>query len=354
MKGLVLAGGKGTRLRPLTYALAKQLIPVANRPIIHYVMDNLREAEIKQVGLIVAPETREQVEENLAANPWDFDLAFLPQTEPLGLAHAVTVARDFLGDDAFVMYLGDNLMGSGIHGMVKSFSRSGAAASVLLKRVDDPSEFGVAVVDDHGAVRRLVEKPKTQVSDLAIVGVYCFSPAIHEAIARTRPSWRGELEITDAIQNLLENGHQVTADVLNGWWLDCGKKGDLLEGNRLVLEERLKRDIKGTVDETSQVAGRVAAGAGSRIAGSSVTGPVSIGDGAEITGSSVGPYTSVGPRSRIIESVIEGSLVLEGALIEGVGRLEDSVVGRNCVVRGDGSTSGVLRLMIGDEAEVLA
>ena len=208
MKGLVLAGGKGTRLRPLTYALAKQVIPVANRPIIHYVMDNLREAEIKQVGVIVAPETREQIEENLAANPWGFDLEFLTQTEPLGLAHAVTVARDFLVDDQFVMYLGDNLMGSGIHRLVQEFSRSEAAAMVLLKRVDDPSGLGVAVVDDHGLVQRLVEKPKMHVSDLAIVGVYCFSAAVHEAIARTRPSWRGELEITDAIQDLLETGHR--------------------------------------------------------------------------------------------------------------------------------------------------
>ena len=353
VKALVLAGGKGTRLRPLTYTLAKQLVPVANRPVIHYVMDHLEEAGIQEVGVIVAPETGGQIKDALAQNPWKFDFQYLLQEEPLGLAHTLVIAREFLGDERFVMYLGDNLIGQGIRGLVEEFQCSQADAMVLLKKTPDPSQFGVAVLADDGSIRQLVEKPKQFVSDLAMVGVYCFSPGVHEAVARISPSGRGELEITDAIQYLLENGYRVIGQQLETWWLDCGKKDDLLEANRVVLDEWTKLDIRGEVDESSRLVGRVVVEEGSNIQKSEIRGPSIVGSNSLIKETFIGPYTSIGRNCQIVNSILEYCVVLDGAQIQGVQRLEDSVIGRNAIVRRDADNHRGTSLMIGDNNEVL-
>ena len=353
MKALVLCGGKGTRLRPLTYTIPKQLVPVANRPILHYVMDQIHSTGITEVGVIIAPETGEKIKEALSANPWDFAFTFILQEEPKGLAHAVKVAQDFLGDEPFLMYLGDNLIGESIVPFVEEFERSGAEALILLKEVEDPRMFGVAAVDETGNVRYLVEKLKEPPSNLALVGIYLFSPAIHGAIAEIKPSWRGELEITDAIQKLLEKGNAVRSYVLRRWWLDTGKKDDLLEANRVVLDELVDRDLQGDVDEGSEVVGRVSLAKGARIEGSTVRGPAVIGEGTVIENSFIGPYTSIGAGCVLKNAVIEHSVVLEGARIVDIERLEDSVVGRNTSVARADRNSRALRLMIGDDAEVL-
>jgi len=352
MKALVLSGGKGTRLRPLTYTLAKQLIPVANRPILHYVMDQISRAGIREVGVIISPETGYQVKAALAENPWGFRFSFLLQDEPRGLAHAVMVARDFLGRDSFLMYLGDNLVGQDLSAFVEEFQRTQPEAMILLKEVEDPRMFGVAEVDETGNVRRLVEKPKDPPSRLALVGVYLFSPAIHDAVKEIRPSFRGELEITDAIQRLLDKGKVVRSFILEHWWLDTGKKDDLLEANRVVLDELVVRNLEGEVDEVSKVTGRVALARGARVESSTIRGPVVVGCNTIVRHSFIGPYTSIGNNCVIENAVLEHSVILDGARIANVERMEDSVVGRNATVAGSRENSRALRLMIGDDAEV--
>jgi glucose-1-phosphate thymidylyltransferase len=353
MRALVLSGGKGTRLRPLTYTMAKQLIPVANIPILHYVMRHLQEAGIREVGVIVSPETGDQVRASLEAGGFALELAYLVQEAPSGLAHAVKVARPFLREEPFVMYLGDNLIGQGIRGLVDEFERARPDALILLKAVPDPRMFGVAELDEAGRVKRLVEKPKQPPSNLALVGVYLFGPAIHRAVDEIKPSWRGELEITDAIQRLVETGHRVQASVLESWWLDTGKKDDLLEANRVVLDEWIRRDVRGEVDDASQITGRVVLEEGAVVCRSRVRGPVVVGRGTHIEDSFVGPYTSIGAGCRIVASVLEHCVILEGARVEGVTRLEDSVVGKNAVVRLKGGNHSAISLLIGDDAEVL-
>jgi len=352
MKALVLSGGKGTRLRPLTYTIPKQLVPVANRPILHYVMDQIAQTGIKEVGVIIAPETGEMIKEALKENPWEFQFEFILQEEPKGLAHAVKVARDFLGNSPFLMYLGDNLIGESIHPFVKAFEEAKVEALILLKEVEDPRLFGVAVIDGKGEVKRLIEKPKEPPSSFALVGVYLFSPAIHEAISKIRPSFRGEYEITDAIQVLLDEGKRVKSYILKGWWLDTGKKDDLLEANRVVLDELVKELIEGEVDSKSKIVGRVRCSKGSRVKQSTIRGPVVIGEGSLIKNSFIGPYTSIGRNCVIVNSVIEHSVILDGAQIMDVERLEDSVIGRNAIVGRAHENSRALRLMIGDDAEV--
>lgn len=353
MKALVLSGGRGTRLRPLTYTMPKQLIPVANRPILYYVMDHLRAAGITDVGVIVSPETGEQVTEALNRLESGLRFTYLLQEEPLGLAHAVKVARPYLGDSPFVMYLGDNLIGHGIRELIDEFDRTRADALVLLKEVADPRRFGVAELDGSGQIRRLVEKPSTPPSNLALVGVYVFGPAIHSAIEEIRPSRRGELEITDAIQRLLEAGRTVRSAILTSWWLDTGKKDDLLEANRVVLDEWVQRVVRGVVDESSRVLGRVVLEEGASVRRSDVRGPVVIGAQTRVEGSFIGPYTSIGHNCVIVDSVLEHCVLLDGVRIEGVQRLEDSVVGQNAVVRRVGGNHPAVRLMVGDDAEVL-
>ncbi|MDR5684526.1 MAG: glucose-1-phosphate thymidylyltransferase [Armatimonadota bacterium] len=353
MKALVLAGGKGTRLRPLTYTVAKQLIPVANVPILHYVMRHLEEAEIHDVGVILSPETGDQVRASLESANFSLDFTYILQEAPLGLAHAVKVARPFLGDEPFVMYLGDNLIGRGIRHLVAEFFDRRADALVLLKEVADPRRFGVAELDGSGRVRRLVEKPKEPPSNLALVGVYLFGAAVHEAVDEIEPSWRDELEITDAIQRLVERGRTVHSAVLDAWWLDTGKKDDLLEANRVVLDEWVRRDVAGEVDGASRVTGRVQVERGAHVVRSEIRGPVVVGAGAVVEDSFVGPYTSIGPRCAVRGSVLQHCVLLEGAVVDGIQRLEDSVVGQNAVVRRAQSNHRALRLMVGDDAEVV-
>ena len=353
MKALILSGGKGTRLRPLTYTTAKQLVPVANKPILGYVIDHIRDAGIKDVGIIISPETGNEVKNYIVgARKSGMRVTFIPQHAPLGLAHAVTAAKDFLKDDDFVMYLGDNLLNHGVKDAIRKFREEMPKALIFLKEVDDPRQFGVAVLGSRGNILKLIEKPRRAPSNLALVGVYIFSKEIHKAIARIKPSFRGELEITDAIQEMINMGHKVRSEVLEGWWLDTGKKDDLLQANTVVLDEYIKRDIKGTVDSKSQITSRVTVAKGASIRESVVRGPVIIGKDAEITHSFVGPFTSIGEGVRISNSVIEHSVILNNAVVSGIERLEDSLVGKNSKVIRKDTHHKALRLMVGDDSTV--
>ncbi len=353
MKALVLSGGKGTRLRPITYTGAKQLVPIANRPILSYVLDNIAKAGIKDVGIIISPETGSEIKETIGdGSDLGLSITYLLQDQPKGLAHAVITGREFLGDDPFVMYLGDNLIGCGIENFVETFNNSGADAVILLKPVENPQAFGVAEVDDKGKITRLEEKPENPRSNLALVGVYIFSAEIHNAIAQIKPSARGELEITDAIQRLITIGRPVQSHIVDTWWLDTGKKDDLLAANTLVLDEWFKRKIEGEVDSASQITGRVSVEKGAVIRNSTLRGPIAIGKGSVIEDSFIGPYTSIGPDSRIKKSIIEHSVILAGAEISHVDRLEDSLVGRGARVVKCHHKHQALRLMIGDDSVV--
>lgn len=354
MKGLVLAGGKGTRLRPLTHTAAKQLVPVANRPILFYVLDNLAKAGVEEVGVVVSPETQKGIREAVGdGSRWGFKTTeYLFQEEPLGLAHAVKVARTFLRDSPFVMYLGDNLIGSGIGEFCDTFKKNSSDALILLKPVEDPSSFGVVEIDGQGRVLGLVEKPKQPKSNLALTGIYFFSPRIHRVIDEIRPSRRGELEITDAIQRLLDTGGKVLSHILKEWWIDTGKKDDLLAANTMVLDEWIGREIAGSVDRESQVIGRVTLGKESEILASMVRGPVVIGEKVVVKDSFIGPFTSIGTGSRIIHSVIEHSVILEGVSIENVDRLEDSLIGAGTRVFKDRAARQAYRLLVGDDSVV--
>ena len=354
IKGLVLSGGRGTRLRPLTHTAAKQLVPVANRPILFHVLDNLHKASITEVGIVISPETGNAIRDAVGTGQlWGMKVEYILQSEPLGLAHAVKVAQPFLGDSSFVMYLGDNLIGSGIGTYLDRFLNSAAKASILLKEVDNPSDFGIGEVDGAGHVVRLVEKPKEPRSNLALVGIYFFTPAIHQAIEQISPSWRGELEITDAIQVMLQDGAEVLSDQVDSWWLDTGKKDDLLTANTVVLDEWITRRIDGDIDGQSQVTGRVQLGVHSRIVNSTVRGPAVIGADVLIENSFIGPFTSIGNGGRIISSVLEHCVLLEQARIEQVDRLEDSLIGKNSMVLKAHKNHQAYRLMIGDDSEVL-
>lgn len=350
MKAIVLSGGKGTRLRPLTFTLAKQLIPVANRPILGYVLDQVAETGIKDVGLILAPETGHYVKEYVKdGSEWGFTVSYIQQ-EPLGLAHAVKTAKAFLHEEDFVMCLGDNVQGQGIAGLVKRFEQEKPDALILLKEVEDPSIFGVAVVDKKGNVVKLVEKPKKPPSNLAIVGTYLFSKRVHQAIEQIKPSWRGELEITDAIQEMVNMGFKVKTEILKTWWLDTGKKDDILSANAKILDEYVKRDIKGNI-ENSTVEGRVKVDTGAKLVNSTIRGPCVIGKNTLIENSFIGPYTSIGDNSQTINSNVEYCVVLENALIQDVERLEESLIGRNARVTKN-RKNRASKLHIGDYSEV--
>ena len=352
MKALVLAGGKGTRLRPLTYTSAKQLIPVANKPILFYGLEAIVAAGIRDIGIIVG-DTREEVQQAVGdGSRWDASITYIHQPNPLGLAHAVQTAQEFLGDEPFIMYLGDNLIQHGVTPFVEEFSQTAPDALILLKEVEDPRAFGVAELDEAGHVLGLEEKPAEPRSNLALIGVYLFAPTVHEEIARLKPSARGELEITDAIQGLVRSGRVVRSHVHTGWWLDTGKKDDMLEANRVVLDE-IGTLIEGEVDDASTVAGRVRIGPGTRLTRSNVRGPAVIGAGCRITDSFVGPYTSLGDGVIVEEAEIEHSIILENSRILSPGcRIEDSLLGRDVTVTRGNRRPAALRLLLGDDSDV--
>ena len=350
MKALVLSGGKGTRLRPLTFTCAKQLIPVANKPILGYVLDQIKETQITQVGIITAPETGGYVKEYVAdGSQWNFKVAYIPQ-EPLGLAHAVKTAQPFLAQESFVMCLGDNLTGQGIKNLVQKFEKEHLDALIILKEVDDPTRFGIAQLDKNGNIVKLVEKPKMHMGNLAIIGTYLFSNKIHQAIEHIKPSWRGELEITDAIQEMVNMGFKVKAEILKSWWLDTGKKDDILSANARILDEYIERDIKGTVTN-SIIEGRVNIDKEAKVINSTIRGPCIIGKNTCVENSFVGPFTSIGDNSQVVNSHIEYSVILENVTVKDVERLEESLIGKNAKVARS-HKGRTIKLHIGDYSEV--
>jgi glucose-1-phosphate thymidylyltransferase len=351
MKALVLAGGAGTRLRPITHTSAKQLVPVANKPVLFYGLEAIRNAGITEVGIIVgdtADEIRAAVGDGTALG---LAVSYLPQEAPLGLAHAVLIARDFLADDEFVMYLGDNFLIGGITDLVEEFRESGCDAQILLTKVTNPEQFGIAELADDGRVATLVEKPKEPRSDLALVGVYMFRPAIHTAVRSITPSGRGELEITDAIQWLIDSGRDVRPHFVTGYWKDTGRLEDMLECNRKVLEG-VDRDIRGEVDAQSRLIGRVIVAEGAQIIRSTVRGPAIIGAGTRIEDTYIGPFTSIYHSCTISETEIEHSIVLESSTIRRVSRIEDSLIGKEVEVTPSTDLPRAHRLMLGDHSKV--
>ncbi|RBM16631.1 glucose-1-phosphate thymidylyltransferase [Streptomyces sp. PT12] len=351
MKALVLAGGTGSRLRPITHTAAKQLVPVANKPVLFYGIESLVDAGITDIGIIVgdtAAEIRAAVGDG---GDFGAKVTYIPQDRPLGLAHAVLVAREYLADDDFVMYLGDNFIVGGINDLVRKFHERRPDADILLTHVDDPRVFGVAELDDGGRVKRLEEKPEKPASDLALVGVYLFTPAVHDAVRAISPSARGELEIVDAIQWLIDQGLTVRSTTITGYWKDTGNVTDMLEVNRSVLET-VEPCMRGTVDAETEIIGRVRIEPGAVVSQSRIVGPAVIGAGTTVTGSYIGPSTSVADNCVIDGSEIEFSIVLEGASIEGVGRIEASLIGRMVQLTRAGRTPRAHRFILGDHSKV--
>jgi glucose-1-phosphate thymidylyltransferase len=351
VKALVLAGGSGTRLRPITHTYAKQLVPVANKPVLFYGLESIAAAGIKDVGIVVG-DSADEIESVVGdGGAFGLDITYIRQEAPLGLAHAVLVSQGFLQDEDFVMYLGDNFIVGGITGLVDEFRRARPDAGILLTRVADPSSFGVAELDATGRVCRLEEKPEQPRSDLALVGVYLFSPAVHQAVRAIKPSQRGELEITDALQWLIDEGYEVRSTAIDGYWKDTGNVHDMLEVNRAVLEN-LEPVVRGSVDAASEIIGRVCIEEGARVTGSRIVGPAIIGAGAVVTHSYVGPFTSIAADCRLLDSEIEYSIVLSGSAIQGVRRVEASLIGRNVDVTPAPAVPAAHRLVLGDHSKV--
>ena len=352
MKGLILSGGTGSRLYPLTYTSAKQLIPVANKPILFRVIETIRDAGIDDIGIVVGS-TAEQIKDAVGrGGRWGVRITYIPQEKPLGLAHAVKVAQPFLGEERFVMFLGDNVIQGGISTLIRQFAEGDWNSQIVLTRIEHPEQYGVAELGDDGRIIRLVEKPKVPPSDLALVGIYMFDHHIFEAADRIKPSWRGELEITDAIQWLVDNGRTVHPYVHQGWWIDTGAPGDMLSANDLVLEE-IEHCIEGYVDRDSKVDHRVTIQRGAEIINSTVRGPSIIGENSRIVNSYVGPYTSIDHHVTVENSEIEHSMVLENSRISDIEvRIQDSLIGREVVISRSPIRPKALKLTVGDHSKV--
>ncbi len=351
MKALVLSGGAGTRLRPITHTSAKQLVPVANKPILFYGLEAIRDAGVTDVGIVVG-DTAAEIEAAVGdGSALGIRATYVRQEAPLGLAHCVRIARDFLADEPFVMYLGDNFIVGGITELVDEFRGSGCDAQILLTKVANPQQFGVAELGADGRVTSLVEKPAEPRSDLALVGVYMFRPRIHDAVAAIKPSFRGELEITDAIQWLIDEGYDVRPHLVTGYWKDTGRLEDMLECNRKVLET-IEPSVRGSVDADSRIIGRVVVEDGAAVVRSTIRGPAIVGRGTTVTDAYIGPFTSIYHSCTIDNTEIEHSIVLESSVITGISRIEDSLIGKEVEVRRSVAMPRALRLMLGDHSQV--
>ncbi len=352
LKGLILSGGKGTRLRPITHTSAKQLVPVANKPVLFYGIEAMAAAGISEIGIIIAPETGGEIRAAVGdGSEFGVSITYIEQDEPLGLAHAVLTAEPFLGDSPFVMYLGDNLLQGGIEDLVEAFRQHEPQALILLTPVPDPHNYGVAELHPAGGVRRLVEKPPEPATDLALVGVYMFTPRIHDAARAIKPSGRGELEITDAIQWLVDASEPVESHIVRGWWKDTGRLDDMLEANRLILDT-VERRVDGSLVE-SQIDGRVVVEAGAVLERSTVRGPAIIGAGAILRDAYVGPYTAIGEGVVVENAEVEHSILLEGSSVRGLaGRMESSLLGKNVAISRSARQPRAFRFMVGDQSEI--
>jgi glucose-1-phosphate thymidylyltransferase len=353
MKGLILSGGRGTRLRPLTYTSAKQLVPVANKPVLFFGIESIVAAGITDLGIIVG-DTKDEIRAAVGdGSRFGARVTYIEQDAPRGLAHAVMIAEDFLGDDSFVMYLGDNLIAGGITSLVEEYRSLGCNAQILLAEVPNPSQFGVAELSDDHRIKRLVEKPAEPRSNLALVGVYMFDKNIFESVRRIAPSARGELEITDAIQDLIDRGFEVHPHKVRGWWKDTGKLGDMLEANRIVLDSYDLQRRHVALGEGSAIEGRVDLGDGVELIDSLVRGPAIIGARTRIENAFVGPYSSIGDDCTLVSCEIENSIVLAGSEIRDIGtRLDGSLVGRNVRIVKTELKPRAYRFMLGDNCEV--
>ncbi len=357
MKALILSGGAGTRLRPLTHTSAKQLLPIANKPIIFYGIEAIASAGIKEFGIIVG-ETKDAVMKEVGdGSRWGVKITYIVQDVPLGLAHAVKISRDFINDEPFIMFLGDNLLKEGIPEFVDKFNKSMPDSLILLTKVPNPQQFGVAEIDGKGSVIKLVEKPKVPKSDLALVGIYLFNKNIFKAVDSIKPSARGELEITDAIQWLLDNGYKVEPHLVQGWWKDTGKPEDLLEANRLVLET-LDEQQEGMVDRSCSRYGCLRIGKGSSIMGSKIHGPVVIGENTKIAGSNIGPNCSIASGVTVENCSIENSIIMEDCSLRNVGdTISESILGKGVLITGqdvpvDNKNKRSVRFILGDKSEI--
>jgi len=351
MKALVLSGGTGSRLRPITYTRAKQLVPLANKPILFYGIEDIATAGITEIGIIVG-DTADDIRSAVGdGSQFGVNITYIEQEAPLGLAHTVLIAKEFLGDESFIMYLGDNVLMGGVTDFVAEFNKENPNSMVLLNKVEDPRAFGVAEVAADGSIIGLEEKPKEPKSDLALVGVYLFDKSIHEAVRAIEPSARGELEITDAIQWLIDNNKVVLHHTIDSEWIDTGKHQELLDANRIVLD-KIKTDIQGDIDSVSRIEGRVIIGQGTKILNSTVRGPVVIGENVIIEGSYIGPYSSVASNAQILDSELEHSVVLESAKISGIARMVDSLIGERAECTKDSEQPSACRVMIGDDSTV--
>lgn len=353
-KGLVLCGGKGTRLRPLTHTRAKHLIPVANKPVVHYVIEGLAASGVQDIGVVVSPEAGRELAASLAdGTSWGVRFTFITQDQPLGLAHAVAVARDFLGESSFVVHLGDCLLSGGIDHLFAGHEREEADASVLVAPVEHPAKFGVAVVNSDDRVIQMVEKDPDPPSDLALAGVYVFRPPFNDLVTRVQLSRRGEFELTDAIRLLLAGGGRVLARRVRGWWVDTGTPESLLKANRLVLSDLSAGRLAGEVTR-SRLTGVVVVEEGARVHRSTVRGPTHIATGALVDSSRIGPYTSVGRGATVVRADVEHSIIMDGAWVSDLRRrLNSALLGQDTVVRGGGPLQRkALQLVLGDQSRV--